>query len=77
MRDYPEFLNTKEDYLNAMELDKEETIRRLKNVLNERFILEFNDITPVITEKAPEYCLYSKLGFTLDEILNLIIPDRV
>lgn len=38
MKGYPRHLNSKQDYLNMLEIDKEETIRRLKGLLEERFI---------------------------------------
>lgn len=38
MRGYPEHLNTKQDYLNMLEIDKKETVRRLKELLDSRYI---------------------------------------
>lgn len=37
MRDYPEHLNTKQDYLNMLAYDRDETVRRLKALLQTRF----------------------------------------
>lgn len=37
MIDYPEHLNTKQDYLNMLTFDKAETVRRLEMLLSERF----------------------------------------
>ncbi|WP_142417014.1 hypothetical protein [Bartonella massiliensis] len=41
MIDYPEHLNTKQDYLNMLEFDKTETVRRLKDLLATRFYWVF------------------------------------
>ncbi|WP_375680639.1 MULTISPECIES: hypothetical protein [unclassified Bartonella] len=37
MIDYPEHLNSKEDYLNMLSFDKVETVRRLEMLLATRF----------------------------------------
>ncbi|UNE54996.1 hypothetical protein [Bartonella machadoae] len=37
MIDYPEHLNSKEDYLNMLDYDKAETVRRLEQLLETRF----------------------------------------
>ncbi|UNE55373.1 hypothetical protein [Bartonella machadoae] len=37
MREYPEHLNSKEDYLNMLDYDRDETVRRLKVLLQTRF----------------------------------------
>ncbi|VEJ46067.1 hypothetical protein [Bartonella vinsonii] len=37
MREYPEHLNSKEDYLNMLEYDKLETLKRLEQLLEMRF----------------------------------------
>ncbi|EJF79435.1 hypothetical protein MCO_01103 [Bartonella sp. DB5-6] len=37
MREYPEHLNTKQDYLNMFEFDKAETVKRLEQLLETRF----------------------------------------
>ncbi|WP_273782996.1 hypothetical protein [Bartonella sp. ML69XJBT] len=37
MIDYPEHLNSKQDYLNMLSFDKGETVRRLKSLLETRF----------------------------------------
>ncbi|SPU27789.1 Uncharacterised protein [Candidatus Bartonella washoeensis] len=37
MREYPEHLNSKQDYLNMLDFDKAETVRRLENLLKTRF----------------------------------------
>lgn len=37
MIDYPEHLNSKEDYLNMLSFDKAETVRRLEELLKTRF----------------------------------------
>ncbi|ENN94738.1 hypothetical protein [Bartonella vinsonii] len=39
MRDYPEHLNTKQDYLNMLDYDKVETVRRLEQLLETRLYL--------------------------------------
>ncbi|MCZ2159293.1 hypothetical protein NPX99_08600 [Bartonella sp. 220] len=37
MREYPEHLNTKQDYLNMLAYDRDESVRRLKALLQTRF----------------------------------------
>lgn len=37
MKGYPKHLNNKQDYLNMLGIDKEETVKRLQNLLDERF----------------------------------------
>ncbi len=37
MIDYPEHLNSKEDYMNMLAFDKAETVRRLEHLLAMRF----------------------------------------
>lgn len=41
MFSYPEHLNTKQDYLNMLEFDREETVKRLEQLLSTRFYLFF------------------------------------
>lgn len=41
MIDYPEHLNSKEDYLNMLSFDKVETVRRLEVLLSTRFYWVF------------------------------------
>ncbi|PIT68532.1 hypothetical protein [Bartonella tribocorum] len=41
MLDYPEHLNTKQDYLNMLSFDKAETVRRLETLLSTRFYWVF------------------------------------
>ncbi|WP_273718497.1 MULTISPECIES: hypothetical protein [Bartonella] len=41
MIDYPEHLNSKQDYLNMLEFDKEETVKRLEVLLSTRFYWVF------------------------------------
>nr|WP_254493491.1 hypothetical protein [Bartonella sp. B1099] len=41
MIDYPEHLNTKQDYLNMLEFDREETVKRLEQLLSTRFYWVF------------------------------------
>ncbi|WP_144756129.1 MULTISPECIES: hypothetical protein [Bartonella] len=41
MIDYPEHLNSKQDYLNMLSFDKGETVRRLKGLLETRFYWVF------------------------------------
>lgn len=37
MQGYPKHLNSKQDYLNMLEIDKPETIKRLQSLLDNRF----------------------------------------
>ncbi len=37
MRGYPNHLNSKQDYLNMLELDREETVARLQRLRDDRF----------------------------------------
>ncbi|EJF87861.1 hypothetical protein ME1_00825 [Bartonella vinsonii subsp. arupensis OK-94-513] len=37
MKEYPEHLNTKQDYLNMLDYDKAETVKRLEHLLATRF----------------------------------------
>ncbi|WP_175869620.1 hypothetical protein [Bartonella gabonensis] len=41
MIEYPEHLNSKEDYLNMLSFDKAETVRRLEMLLSTRFYWVF------------------------------------
>ncbi|WP_375673382.1 hypothetical protein, partial [Bartonella sp. CL25QHWL] len=41
MIDYPEHLNSKEDYMNMLSFDKAETVRRLEMLLSTRFYCVF------------------------------------
>ncbi|MET3590393.1 hypothetical protein ABID23_001501 [Bartonella silvatica] len=41
MIDYPEYLNSKEDYVNMLSFDKVETVRRLEMLLSTRFYWSF------------------------------------
>ncbi|WP_208432931.1 hypothetical protein [Bartonella taylorii] len=41
MREYPEHLNSKQDYLNMLEFDKAETLKRLEHLLAMRFYWVF------------------------------------
>ncbi|WP_019220287.1 hypothetical protein [Bartonella florencae] len=41
MFSYPEHLNSKEDYLNMLEFDKAETVKRLEMLLSTRFYWVF------------------------------------
>lgn len=41
MEGYPIVLNTKEDYLNMLEIDREETVNRLKRLLSSTFTWQY------------------------------------
>lgn len=73
MFEYPEILSTKEDYLNMLEYDREETIRRLKLLLEDRYIqVETSEDSGEFETVLNEYPVAHSLGFTFEEIESLI-----
>ncbi|WP_375620515.1 MULTISPECIES: hypothetical protein [unclassified Bartonella] len=67
MIDYPEHLNSKEDYLNMLEFDKVETVRRLGQLLETRFywvaIKELGDDEEGIDDERHKVCLTTTMLF--------------
>ncbi|WP_409360711.1 hypothetical protein ACRPOS_005930 [Bartonella heixiaziensis] len=61
MIDYPEHLNTKQDYLNMLEFDKVETVRRLEQLLAMRFywifVKELGEGEEGIEDERHKVCL--------------------
>ncbi|WP_208441945.1 hypothetical protein [Bartonella raoultii] len=65
MIDYPEHLNSKQDYLNMLSFDKEETVRRLKDLLETRFywvfVKELSDGEEGIEDDRHKVCLTTQM----------------
>ncbi|MGF7157639.1 hypothetical protein [Bartonella heixiaziensis] len=67
MREYPEHLNTKQDYLNMLEFDKVETVRRLGQLLKTRFywifVKELGEGEEGIDDERHKVCLTTTMPF--------------
>ncbi|MGF7157597.1 hypothetical protein [Bartonella heixiaziensis] len=67
MIDYPEHLNTKQDYLNMLEFDKVETVRRLWQLLETRFywifVKELGEGEEGIEDERHKVCLTTIMPF--------------
>ncbi|WP_375683532.1 MULTISPECIES: hypothetical protein [unclassified Bartonella] len=70
MIDYPEHLNSKEDYLNMLSFDKVETVRRLGNLLATRFywvfVKELGEGEEGIEDDTHKVCLTTTMPFDLN-----------
>lgn len=78
MFEYPEILSTKEDYLNMLEYDREETIRRLRYLLNDKYIsVETEEDSGEFKTVLNEHPVAHSLGFTFDEIERLMGESNV
>ncbi|WP_409361552.1 hypothetical protein ACRPOS_000815 [Bartonella heixiaziensis] len=70
MREYPEHLNTKQDYLNMLEFDKVETVRRLGQLLETRFywvaIKELGEGEEWIEDDTHRVCMVTEMPFDLN-----------
>ncbi|WP_074380968.1 hypothetical protein [Bartonella doshiae] len=70
MREYPEHLNTKQDYLNMLSFDKVETVRRLEQLLETRFywvlIKELGEGEEGIEDDTHKVCLATTMPFDLN-----------
>lgn len=76
MFEYPEVLSTKEDYFNMLEYDREETIRRLKLLLNDRYIqVGTSEDSGEFETVLNEYPVAHSLGFTFEEIERLVAGE--
>lgn len=67
MREYPEHLNSKEDYLNMLSFDKVETVRRLEYLLATRFywifVKELGEGEEGIEDDRHKVCLTITMSF--------------
>ncbi|WP_375621335.1 MULTISPECIES: hypothetical protein [unclassified Bartonella] len=67
MIEYPEHLNSKEDYLNMLSFDKVETVRRLGNLLTTRFywvfVKELGEGEEGIEDDTHKVCLTTTMPF--------------
>ncbi|WP_375623300.1 hypothetical protein [Bartonella sp. TT119HLJHH] len=67
MIDYPEHLNSKEDYMNMLSFDKAETVRRLGNLLATRFywvfVKELGEGEEEIEDDTHKVCLTTSMPF--------------
>ncbi|WP_273755322.1 MULTISPECIES: hypothetical protein [unclassified Bartonella] len=65
MIDYPAHLNTKQDYLNMLSFDKEETVRRLEVLLSTRFywvlVKELNEGEEGVEDDTHKVCLTTQM----------------
>ncbi|EJF85294.1 hypothetical protein [Bartonella rattimassiliensis] len=70
MIDYPEHLNTKQDYLNMLEFDKAETVRRLEMLLSTRFywvfVKELSEGEEGIEDATHRVCVETETPVDLD-----------
>ncbi|WP_375703904.1 hypothetical protein [Bartonella sp. AD13SXNS] len=70
MIDYPEHLNTKQDYLNMLEFDKAETVRRLEGLLATRFywvfVKELEEGEEGIEDDTHRVCVQTEIPVDLD-----------
>lgn len=70
MLDYPEHLNTKQDYLNMLEFDKAETLRRLEGLLSTRFywffVKELGEGEEGIEDDRHRICVETEIPVDLD-----------
>ncbi|WP_375662164.1 MULTISPECIES: hypothetical protein [unclassified Bartonella] len=70
MIEYPEHLNSKEDYLNMLSFDKVETVRRLGNLLATRFywvfVKELGEGEEGIEDDTHKVCLTTTMPFDLN-----------
>lgn len=70
MIDYPEHLNTKQDYLNMLSFDKVETVRRLETLLSTRFywvfVKELSEGEEGIEDDTHKVCLTTETPVDLD-----------
>ncbi|WP_375654241.1 hypothetical protein [Bartonella sp. AP19HLJMH] len=67
MIDYPEHLNSKQDYLNMLSFDKVETVRRLEMLLATRFywvfVKELGEGEEGIEDDTHKVCLTTTMPF--------------
>ncbi|CAK02287.1 hypothetical protein [Bartonella tribocorum] len=70
MIDYPEHLNSKEDYLNMLSFDKIETVRRLEMLLSTRFywvfVKELSEGEEGIEDDTHRVCVETETPVDLD-----------
>ncbi|WP_144755056.1 hypothetical protein [Bartonella saheliensis] len=70
MIDYPEHLNSKQDYLNMLSFNKEETVRRLKDLLETRFywvlVKELSEGEEGIEDDTHKVCVTTSIPFDQD-----------
>ncbi|WP_375632978.1 MULTISPECIES: hypothetical protein [unclassified Bartonella] len=70
MIDYPEHLNSKQDYLNMLSFDKVETVRRLEMLLATRFywvfVKELGEGEEGIEDDTHKVCLTTTMPFDLN-----------
>ncbi|MBB4077375.1 hypothetical protein GGR08_001706 [Bartonella fuyuanensis] len=66
MIDYPEHLNSKDDYMNMLSFDKAETVRRLEDLLATRFdwvfIKELSEGEVGIEDDTHMVCLETEMA---------------
>ncbi|WP_375666707.1 hypothetical protein [Bartonella sp. TT121SHDZB] len=70
MLDYPEHLNSKQDYLNMLSFDKIETVRRLEDLLATRFywifVKELGEGEEGLTDDTHKVCVQTEIPVDLE-----------
>ncbi|WP_144756097.1 hypothetical protein [Bartonella saheliensis] len=70
MIEYPEHLNSKQDYLNMLSFDKRETVRRLEGLLETRFywifVKELSDGEEGVEDETHRVYISQEIPFDLE-----------